>query len=112
MEWVSGIILIIVTLGLIWVWKVLNLLWLRPKKLEKLLREQGLQGNSYRILLGDIKDLFKMEKEAKSKSMNLSEDITPRVIPYIQHSVKIHGMFVLCSTLFFSAITCDLSNVT
>nr|QFS19022.1 cytochrome P450 72A336v2 [Medicago truncatula] len=91
MEWVSGIILIIVTLGLIWAWKVLNLLWLRPKKLEKLLREQGFQGNSYRILLGDIKDLFKMEKEAKSKSMNLSDDITPRVIPYIQHSVKIHG---------------------
>lgn len=79
------------TVGLIWAWRMLNWLWLRPKKLEKLLREQGLQGNPYRILYGDIKDLLKMEKEARSKSMNLTDDIMPRVIPYIQHNVKIHG---------------------
>ncbi|XP_045801121.1 cytochrome P450 72A68-like isoform X9 [Trifolium pratense] len=91
MEWISSIILILVTLCLIWAWKVLNWLWLRPKKLEKLLREQGLQGNPYRILVGDTKDLFKMEKEARSKSMNLTDDILPRVNPYIHHSVKIHG---------------------
>ncbi|KEH38470.1 putative 11-oxo-beta-amyrin 30-oxidase [Medicago truncatula] len=88
MEWVSGIILII---GLIWSWKVLNLLWLKPKKLEKLLREQGLKGNQYRLLVGDMKEYFNMEKEAKSKSMNLSDDITPRVIPYYNESVRIHG---------------------
>ncbi|KAK2422927.1 cytochrome P450 72A68 [Trifolium repens] len=91
MEWISSIILILVTLCSIWSWKVLNWLWLRPKKLEKLLREQGLQGNPYKILLGDTNDLFKMEKEARSKPMNLSDDIAPRVIPYIQQSVKIHG---------------------
>jgi hypothetical protein len=61
-----------------------------------LLREQGLQGNPYKILLGDTNDLFKMEKEARSKPMNLSDDIAPRVIPYIQQSVKIHGMFKFC----------------
>jgi hypothetical protein len=83
---------------------VLNWLWLRPKKLEKLLREQGLQGNPYKILLGDTKDLFKMEKEARSKPMNLSDDIAPRVIPYTQQSVKIHGMFELCCL--------NLSNIT
>ncbi|KAL5081382.1 hypothetical protein RYX36_009803 [Vicia faba] len=91
MEWVSGIIFILGTLGLISAWRVLNWVWLKPKKLEKLLREQGLHGNSYRILVGDIKDLFKMEKEAKSKPMNLSDDIIPRVSPYIQKSIKIHG---------------------
>nr|QFS19032.1 cytochrome P450 72A66v2 [Medicago truncatula] len=88
MEWVSGIILII---GLIWSWKVLNWLWLKPKKLEKLLKEQGLKGNPYRLLVGDMKEYFNMEKEAKSKSMNLSDDITPRVIPYYNESVRIHG---------------------
>ncbi|XP_004488665.1 cytochrome P450 72A68-like [Cicer arietinum] len=87
----SSIILIIVTIAILWAWKVLNLLWLKPKKLEKLLREQGLQGNPYRFLVGDLKDLFKMENEAKSKSMNLTDDIVPRVFPYTQQSVKIHG---------------------
>lgn len=97
----SSIILIIVTIAILWAWKVLNLLWLKPKKLEKLLREQGLQGNPYRFLVGDLKDLFKMENEAKSKSMNLTDDIVPRVFPYTQQSVKIHGMFVLCSIFLF-----------
>ncbi|XP_058722724.1 cytochrome P450 716A67-like [Vicia villosa] len=91
MEWISCTIFIFLTLGLVCAWRVLNWLWLRPKKLEKLLREQGLRGNSYRILVGDVKDLFKMEKESKSKSMNLSDDIVPRVSPYIQQCVKIHG---------------------
>ncbi|XP_058766154.1 cytochrome P450 716A67-like [Vicia villosa] len=85
------IFFIILILCLASAWRVLNWLWLRPKQLEKLLREQGLHGNSYRILVGDVKDLFRMEKEAKSKSMNLSDDIVPRVSPYFQQSVKIHG---------------------
>ncbi|KAM3222304.1 hypothetical protein P3L10_021574 [Capsicum annuum] len=39
----------------------------KPKKLEKLLRQQGLKGNSYGILYGDAKDLPGMVKEAMSK---------------------------------------------
>ncbi|XP_058766142.1 cytochrome P450 72A68-like [Vicia villosa] len=91
MEWISCIIFMVMTLGLICAWSMLNLLWLRPKKLEKLLREQGLHGNSYRFLVGDVKDINKMEKEAKSKPMNLSDDIIPRVSPYLQKCLKIHG---------------------
>ncbi|XP_058766143.1 cytochrome P450 72A68-like [Vicia villosa] len=91
MEWLSGIIFTLLTLGLICAWKVLNSLWLTPKKLEKLLREQGIHGNSYRFLVGDAKDLFKMGKEAKSKPMNLSDDIIPRVDPYTQQTLKNHG---------------------
>ncbi|KAI5440462.1 hypothetical protein KIW84_010078, partial [Lathyrus oleraceus] len=91
MEWISCIIFIVMTLGLICAWRVLNLMWLRPKKLEKVLREQGLHGNSYRIFVGDVMDLYKMEKEAKSKPMNLSDDIVQRVSPYLQKSLKILG---------------------
>lgn len=113
MGWISCIIFIVMTLGLICAWRVLNLLWLRPKKLEKVLREQGLHGNSYRILVGDVMDLYKMEKEAKSKPMNLSDDIVQRVSPYLQKSLKIHGVFVLSSTLLFlKLMPCHFSNVT
>nr|AFK38261.1 unknown [Medicago truncatula] len=60
----SAIILITVTFGLVYAWRVLNWMWLKPKKIEKLLREQGLQGNPYRLLLGDAKDYFVMQKES------------------------------------------------
>lgn len=91
--WATTTAGIILTVVLIWAWRVLNWLWLRPKKLEKLLREQGFQGNSYRLLVGDAKELFQMDKETKSKPMNLSDDIVPRVFPYIQRSVNIHGIY-------------------
>lgn len=87
----SAIILITVTFGLVYAWRVLNWMWLKPKKMEKLLREQGLQGNPYRLLLGDAKDYFVMQKKVQSKPMNLSDDIAPRVAPYIHHAVETHG---------------------
>jgi len=86
------IIFTLMALSLIWAWRILNWIWLKPKKLEKLLREQGLKGNSYRLLVGDIKDLLKIRKEATSKPINLSDDIVPRVYPFVQQSVAKHGM--------------------
>ncbi|RDX99338.1 hypothetical protein CR513_17615, partial [Mucuna pruriens] len=83
--------ILILILVLIWAWKVLNWLWLRPKRLERLLREQGLQGNPYTLFFGDSKEFLKMRKEALSKPMNLSDDIVPRVYSYVQHSVNNHG---------------------
>ncbi|KAJ7948833.1 Cytochrome P450 [Quillaja saponaria] len=95
-----GISLAISTIGL-WVlsvtilistWRVLNWLWLRPKRLERLLRKEGLQGNSYKFLYGDIKQMTQRAKEARSKSMNLSsDDIATRVYPYVLQTVKNYG---------------------
>ncbi|XP_058779452.1 cytochrome P450 72A68-like [Vicia villosa] len=82
---------ILTTLALTLLWKILNKLWLKPKKLEKVLREQGLKGNSYRFLVGDIIDILKSRKEATSKPMNLSDDIVPRVFSYFQQSAIKHG---------------------
>ena len=92
---------VIVMLALIGGWRVLNWLWLRPKKLERLLRKQGLQGNPYRLLTGDFKDFQKMREEAKSKPMNPSDDdIVPRVQPYVQQSINKYGMPLLSSFLY------------
>lgn len=76
---------------LIYVWKILNWVWFNPKKLEKCLRQQGFNGNSYRLLFGDLKELEMMAKKAKSKPINFSNDIVPRVIPFINNSVKNYG---------------------
>ncbi|KAM7503131.1 hypothetical protein LguiB_002035 [Lonicera macranthoides] len=72
-------------------WRMLNWLWFKPKKFEKLLRRQGLKGNSYTFLFGDFKKLSMMIKEAKSKPINLSSDILPRVMPWVLDSISNYG---------------------
>ncbi|PHU12685.1 Secologanin synthase [Capsicum chinense] len=60
--------------------------------MEKLLRKQGLKGNSYRILHGDLKELSRMIKEAYPKPMNLSDDnIAPRIVPFFLETIKKYG---------------------
>ncbi|OIW05528.1 hypothetical protein TanjilG_23314 [Lupinus angustifolius] len=75
-----------------WLWKALNWVWVRPKRIEKRLKQQGLKGNSYRPLVGDIRDMVKMIKEAKSKPMDPhSNDIAPRVLPFVVHTIAKYG---------------------
>ncbi|KAL5565062.1 hypothetical protein UlMin_028226 [Ulmus minor] len=75
-----------------WAWRVLNWIWLRPKKLEKVLREQGLKGNSYRLFFGDSKESIAILKEARSKPMSLSDDdIAPRVLPFLHRTINTYG---------------------
>ncbi|KAL3509621.1 hypothetical protein ACH5RR_029022, partial [Cinchona calisaya] len=62
-------------------WKVVNWAWLRPKRLEKLLREQGFKGNLYILVFGDLKDMSFFIKEAHSKPIDISDDIIPRIVP-------------------------------
>ncbi|PSR92933.1 Cytochrome P450 CYP72A219 like [Actinidia chinensis var. chinensis] len=91
----------------IWAWSVFKWVWLRPKKLERCLRQQGLTGNSYKLLFGDLKENSNMMKEAKAKPINLSNDIAPRVIPFIHQSVKNYGMLTGSSVRMLPAF--DLS---
>ncbi|CAL5406045.1 unnamed protein product [Camellia sinensis] len=73
-------------------WRVVNWVWLRPKQLEKWLREQGFKGNPYKVLYGDTKEMTSMTRESRSKPMDTSsDDIIPRVLPSHHHSVHLHG---------------------
>ncbi|KAJ7981933.1 Cytochrome P450 [Quillaja saponaria] len=77
---------------LIWAWRVLNWLWLTPKKLERRLRKEGFQGNSYNFWYGDSKQMTKMIMEARSKPMNPSDDdIAPHVYPHVLQTIKNYG---------------------
>lgn len=83
-------------------WRILNWVWLRPRKLEKVLRKQGFKGNPYNFFFGDIRELVKMLAEAKSKPIGLADDILPRVVPGDVHTVEKHGIgcwHILCSLL-------------
>ncbi|KAL6196684.1 hypothetical protein ACLB2K_032298 [Fragaria x ananassa] len=85
--------LVFVSIIVRWAWSLLDWVWLKPKKLERCLRQQGFEGNSYRLLYGDTKENFIMLKKAKSKPMNLStsHDIAPRVTPLLHQTVKTYG---------------------
>lgn len=92
-------IVLTVILALIGAWKVLNWFWLRPKRLEMLLREQGLEGNPYRFLVGDVREMMKAGKEARSKPMSLSDDIVPHVFTFVHQTIDKHGMAMLPTLL-------------
>ncbi|KAK7257107.1 hypothetical protein RIF29_30835 [Crotalaria pallida] len=76
---------------IILVTKALNWLWLWPKRAERCLREQGLKGNSYKLLFGDAKALSMLLQKAVSKPININDDIVPRVIPFQHQLVKEYG---------------------
>ncbi|KAF7141646.1 hypothetical protein RHSIM_Rhsim06G0187300 [Rhododendron simsii] len=77
-------------------WKAVNWVWLRPRQLERCLRDQGFKGNPYRFLYGDYKEFASAIKEARSKPPMESNDndIVPRVIPFHQYFVNLHGVYV------------------
>ncbi|KAH9723611.1 cytochrome P450 72A15 [Citrus sinensis] len=86
---------IVIVTVLTWAWRVLNWVWLRPKKLEKFLRQQGLKGNSYRLLFGDLKENFIELKEAKARPLSLDDDIAIRVNPFLHKLVNDYGMLLI-----------------
>ncbi|KAK1385819.1 hypothetical protein POM88_023554 [Heracleum sosnowskyi] len=71
--------------------KLANRYWFRPKKIEKRLRELGFRGNPYRIVFGDANDVGLIRAQVTSKPMELSDDISPRVLPYYKHMVQKYG---------------------
>ncbi|XVF79176.1 hypothetical protein PTKIN_Ptkin14bG0198900 [Pterospermum kingtungense] len=76
---------------MIWGWRILNWVWLKPKRLEKCLRQQGFTGNPYRLLSGDMKERSVMTKQASVKPMPLSDDIVPYVAPFLHQTVTKYG---------------------
>nr|XP_043635078.1 cytochrome P450 72A397-like isoform X1 [Erigeron canadensis] len=72
-------------------WKLLNWAWLKPKKLEKWLREEGFDGTPYKLLIGDFIQQAKMMKESRLKASPITHDITPLVMPFDHHIVKTYG---------------------
>ncbi|XP_047327300.1 cytochrome P450 CYP72A219-like [Impatiens glandulifera] len=86
----SSCLLIIILLLL---WRVLEWVWFGPKRLERLLRNQGFHGNPYKPVNGDLNQLLAMNKQAHSAPISLSDhhDVITRVDPFGLHTVNRHG---------------------
>ena len=90
---VSIILVAVVTCA----WRILNWVWFRPKKLESYLRKQGLEGNSYRFLYGDLKENVAVSKKAKSSPIDFSDNVALRVIPFLLQLVNNYGNCIFSS---------------
>ncbi|KAK9101915.1 hypothetical protein Sjap_019169 [Stephania japonica] len=71
--------------------KVMQLLWWRPRMIEKHFSEQGIKGPPYRFFIGNVKELMSLMLKASSHPMPLSHNIVPRVLSFYHHWKKIYG---------------------
>ncbi|KAJ8623919.1 hypothetical protein MRB53_032449 [Persea americana] len=64
-------------------------------QLQKLMKSQGIEGPQYKLLHGNTKEANDMNAEAMKKTMELSHDIFPKVLPHIHAWMKLYGRNVL-----------------
>ncbi|VVA97641.1 unnamed protein product [Arabis nemorensis] len=88
---VAALVVVVVAAVLLWTWRIVKWVWIKPKMLESYLKRQGLVGTPYTPLVGDIKRNVNMMMEARSKPINLTDDITPRLLPLALKMLNSHG---------------------
>nr|A0A517FNC9.1 RecName: Full=Cytochrome P450 CYP72A613; Short=PpCYP72A613 [Trigonella foenum-graecum]QDS03634.1 cytochrome P450 CYP72A613 [Trigonella foenum-graecum] len=88
--WVLTILLAVIP------WYLLNKFWLKPKRFEKLLKAQGLQGDPYKLsalFMNNSKQdyILKLQQEAESKSIGLSKQAAPSIFSSHHQTVHKYG---------------------
>ncbi|TKY66495.1 11-oxo-beta-amyrin 30-oxidase [Spatholobus suberectus] len=86
--WVVSVIVAVIHL---WALHMLNSLWLRPKRFERLLRAQGLQGDPYSLSCRNSNHTHMQQHEPKSQPFALSNDVAPRVFTSLYHTIAKYG---------------------
>ncbi|KAL5559531.1 hypothetical protein UlMin_035742 [Ulmus minor] len=88
---VKTLLLSWVVLIVYYVLKVVYFIWWKPIYLEKLLRQRGIKGTSYKFLHGDMEEVKRSSMEALSKPMSFNHIIEPRVLPFFYDMVQKYG---------------------
>ncbi|XP_071689849.1 cytochrome P450 CYP72A219-like [Rutidosis leptorrhynchoides] len=84
-------IAIVIVVIVRWGWKVLNWAWFKPKKLEKWLRNEGYNGNSYKFVFGDMIEFAKMVKQGRAEPIPITHDFTSYALPFDHHIITKYG---------------------
>ncbi|KAL6842596.1 hypothetical protein ACP4OV_027440 [Aristida adscensionis] len=75
-----------------WAWRALERAWLRPRRLGRALRAQGLHGTAYRFPAGDKTEFVRLTAAACSQPMPLqSHAVAPRAVPFDHSVIRKHG---------------------
>ncbi|KAK6931374.1 Cytochrome P450 [Dillenia turbinata] len=93
-EFKTMIILCLSTLFLYLLFIILRFLhkaWWAPIRLQKFMGSQGIKGPSYKFLHGNTKEILTMRKESRSRPMDLSHNIFPRLQAHVHLWNKLYG---------------------
>ncbi|MED6162842.1 hypothetical protein PIB30_074270 [Stylosanthes scabra] len=71
--------------------KLVNEIWWRPKRMEKMLRKKGIKGSSYGVINGDISVMNEFDRVASSKAIALNHQIVTRVFPFYNNMIQQYG---------------------
>ncbi|XP_066309239.1 cytochrome P450 CYP72A616-like [Miscanthus floridulus] len=74
-------------------WRALDRFWLRPRRLGRALRSQGLPGTAYRFPSGDMREFLRVAAAANSEPIPLaaSHAVAPRALPFDHSITRQHG---------------------
>ncbi|XP_076892042.1 cytochrome P450 CYP72A219-like [Bidens hawaiensis] len=72
-------------------WSLLKWVWVQPRRLERHLRLQGINGTSYKLLFGDTKEMGHMANQAYQNPINIHDNIVPRLLPFVYQAAKTYG---------------------
>ncbi|XP_019165680.1 PREDICTED: cytochrome P450 CYP72A219-like [Ipomoea nil] len=74
-------------------YKFLDWVWVKPRRIERLFRQQGFSGNSYKPLIGDLVEIARSTFQANrcGPLENLSNDIAPRILPFLHNAIRVYG---------------------
>jgi hypothetical protein len=77
-----------------WAAQVLEWAWWAPRRMERILRAQGLSGTRYRFLWGDLKEESRLTAAALARPVHSDRphDVFPRVSPLLHRVLEEHGM--------------------
>ncbi|KAK8938186.1 Secologanin synthase [Platanthera guangdongensis] len=96
----SVVTVMVMTTLVLWAVWMGTWLWWRPRRLESALRGQGLPGTRYRFPSGDLKESTVLARESRVKPLPLSNDIIPRVSPFLHRIINQCGKGKSCFTWF------------
>ncbi|KAJ8638994.1 hypothetical protein MRB53_015688 [Persea americana] len=72
-------------------WRFFYVFWWRPMKLGRFIKDQGINGPPYWPMVGNMMEEARLKNEAKSRPMDLSHAIAPRVIPFLYQTFESYG---------------------
>ncbi|KAK7405286.1 hypothetical protein VNO78_06486 [Psophocarpus tetragonolobus] len=85
------VVTVIVAVIPLWALHMLNSLWLRPKRFEKLLRAQGLNGEPYSLFIRKSNHSNTQQDHNSSQPFALSDDVTPHVSSLVYATIAKYG---------------------